>query len=103
VLLGHRRRLLKAIVELSGGAISALQADSTAPTHPSTSVEENADLTVLFCDLMVLKPARRFDPKTWVRSCGRIVAPVPSGDPLRRQRRAAPQGQGDGLFGWPRT
>src|SRR5262245_64613341 len=51
VLLGHRRRLLKAIAELGKGIVTATSLPEV-PVEPSVPVAERRQLTVLFCDLV---------------------------------------------------
>ena len=56
--LGHRKRLLKAIAALSGGARMATEPATTAPPPPAagapqaTRDAERRQLTVMFCDLV---------------------------------------------------
>src|SRR5215470_7466553 len=50
-LIGHRRRLLRAIADLHGEA--PLHIDETAPKTTTASVEaERRQLTIMFCDLV---------------------------------------------------
>jgi class 3 adenylate cyclase/predicted ATPase len=51
VLLGHRRRMLKAIRELGGPAPAMPQVATAAPAVPQDSAERR-QLTVMFCDLV---------------------------------------------------
>jgi class 3 adenylate cyclase len=50
VLLGHRRRMLKAIRELGGPAPAAPQVPATSPTL--REIAERRQLTVMFCNLV---------------------------------------------------
>ena len=62
VLLGHRKRLLKAIAELAS-------ADKIAPPTslaPSTSAAERRPITVMFCDLVgSTSLAAKLDAEDW--------------------------------------
>jgi hypothetical protein len=51
VLLGHRRRMLKAIRELGRPAPAMPQVATAAPAVPQDSAERR-QLTVIFCDLV---------------------------------------------------
>ena len=51
VLLGHRKRLLKALAGLSSTA-SMPPAPSTVISGPSVDAAERRQLTVMFCDLV---------------------------------------------------
>ena len=51
VLLGHRRRLQKAIAGLSAPAVEP-SAPSTAISGPPADAAERRQLTVMFCDLV---------------------------------------------------
>src|SRR6516225_8410038 len=62
VLLGHRRKLLAAIAELSGTAPKVLQ--SALVEAKPHDVAERRQLTVLFCDLVGSTAlASRLDPE----------------------------------------
>src|ERR1700751_1167614 len=53
VLLGHRRKLLRAIAEAQGRSAPAAAAASAAPVAPSPlDAAERRQLTVMFCDLV---------------------------------------------------
>src|SRR5690242_10248876 len=53
VLLGNRRRILRAIRELKGPAATAMPVVSVPSiTEPSLDVAERRQLTVMFCDLI---------------------------------------------------
>ena len=51
VLLGHRRRMLRAIRDLGGAASAIPQVATAAPAVPQDSAERR-QLTVMFCDLV---------------------------------------------------
>jgi class 3 adenylate cyclase/tetratricopeptide (TPR) repeat protein len=66
VLLGHRRKLLRAIADLDGGAAAA--APQTVPSvpvgEPVRSDAERRQLTVMFCDLVGSTAlSQRLDPE----------------------------------------
>jgi class 3 adenylate cyclase/predicted ATPase len=68
VSLGHRRKLLRAIDELSSGSASPSAAGGTGaqkPLESSTAIEgERRQLTVLFCDMVgFTELASRVDPE----------------------------------------
>src|SRR5215469_11441227 len=78
VTLGHRRKLLAAIAELSGGAATPAQppselnkqeATAVRPPPPSASAEaagERRYLTVMFCDLVDSTGiAAKLDAEEW--------------------------------------
>src|SRR5271154_6346105 len=68
VALGHRRKMLTAIAELSGSTAtlptSAIPSPAKSTASSSTDVAERRQLTVMFCDL-VGSPAMsaRLDPE----------------------------------------
>jgi class 3 adenylate cyclase len=51
VLLGHRKRLLKAIANLGAAAVATSPADA-APSSLAAETAERRQLTVMFCDLV---------------------------------------------------
>jgi class 3 adenylate cyclase len=67
VLLGHRRKLLKAIAELNGAAAADQPPSIQEPTPaspPASGEGERRQLTVLFCDLVAYTElATRLDPE----------------------------------------
>ena len=107
VLLGHRRKLLKAIAELSAGSPSLTPPLHTRPrlgTLSSTDGERR-QLTVLFCDLVgSTELARRLDAedlaalmREYRAACTEVVT---------RYEGNVAQHLGDGVmvyFGWPRA
>jgi class 3 adenylate cyclase len=102
VLLGHRKRLLKAIAELSKSV-------ATATSLPELSVEasvpmaERRQLTVLFCDLVGSTAlSTRLDPE----DMGRVIRAYQSTctDVVGRWGGHVAKYMGDGVlayFGWP--
>jgi class 3 adenylate cyclase/tetratricopeptide (TPR) repeat protein len=105
VLLGHRRKLLKAIAELSAsGPSPPLQASLSAQPVPIVAGERR-QLTVLFCDLVgSTELARRLDAedlaalmREYRAACTEVVT---------RYEGNVAQHLGDGVmvyFGWPRA
>ena len=71
VLLGHRKKLLRAIAQLSqsaevmgGGSIPISTALARQPFHPERDQAERRHLTVMFCDLVDSTPlSRHLDPE----------------------------------------
>src|SRR5271166_4146681 len=65
VLLGHRKRLLKAIVSL-GAAEPAVTPTSPAPQPSSAESAERRPITVMFCDLVgSTSLAAKLDAEDW--------------------------------------
>ena len=65
VLLGHRKRLLKAIASL-GAPEPPAKPTSTAPLPLSTDAAERRPITILFCDLVgSTSLAARLDAEDW--------------------------------------
>jgi hypothetical protein len=63
VLLGHRKKLLKAIAELDDATVAAPSPPATAP-RLATDVAERRQLTVLFCDLVgSTELSQKLDPE----------------------------------------
>jgi class 3 adenylate cyclase/tetratricopeptide (TPR) repeat protein len=109
VLLGHRRKLLKALAELGDNAVLALPPSPVEPVEPvdqeATSQAERRHLSVMFCDLVgSTELSRKLDPEelrdllqAYQRACGEVIA---------RYEGHVAQYLGDGLmvyFGWPRA
>jgi class 3 adenylate cyclase/predicted ATPase len=101
LLLGHRRKLLKAIADL--GVAPALAAH--APQEPLYTEAERRQLTVMFCDLVGSTAlAERLDPEelrdlmqAYQRACR---------DVIEKYDGHVAQYLGDGLmvyFGWPQA
>jgi class 3 adenylate cyclase len=110
VSLGHRRKLLKAIVELEDNQAAPptkVIPESTSTREPETmgTAAERRQLTVMFCDLVGSTAlAERLDPEelrdlmqAYQRACGEVIA---------RYDGHVAQYLGDGLmvyFGWPQA
>ena len=64
-LVGHRRKLLEAIAELSAAGAPPEPIPPTAPSGGTATAEaERRQLTVMFCDLVGSTPlSTRFDPE----------------------------------------
>src|SRR5204863_2246328 len=64
-LVGHRRKLLEAIAELSAAGAPPEPIPPTAPSEGTATAEaERRQLTVMFCDLVGSTPlSTRFDPE----------------------------------------
>jgi class 3 adenylate cyclase/tetratricopeptide (TPR) repeat protein len=67
VLLGHRKKMLRAIAALSGAASSGIvPGDRVNPAAPRIEGAERRQLTVMFCDLVASTSlATRLDPEDW--------------------------------------
>jgi len=71
VLLGHRKKLLRAIASLSqsakvmgGGSVPIPVVPERQPSHPDRDQAERRQLTVMFCDLVDSTPlSRHLDPE----------------------------------------
>src|SRR5262245_63810286 len=109
VLLGHRRRLLKAIAELKGGEGPGTQAgvtqDELSPREAVRSTAERRQLTVMFCDLVGSTALSvRLDPEdlravigAYHHCCAAVI---------QRSGGFVAKYMGDGLlayFGYPRA
>ncbi|MCG8557630.1 MAG: adenylate/guanylate cyclase domain-containing protein, partial [Proteobacteria bacterium] len=104
VLLGHRRKMLKAIAAMSREPVEITQTE-TASTTPSTALGERRQLTVMFCDLAGSTDlASRLDPedlqdiiRAYQECCARVTA---------RYDGYVAKYMGDGVliyFGYPRA
>jgi class 3 adenylate cyclase len=104
VLLGHRKKLLKAIAEQSEATVAAPSPDETALRLP-TDTAERRQLTVMFCDLVgSTELSQKLDPEAlrelmrcYQQSCGAVI---------EKYAGHVAQYLGDGLmtyFGWPRA
>src|SRR3984893_311567 len=79
VLLGHRRKMLRAIAELDGGALAAAE---TATEPVARDEAERRHLTVMFCDLVGSTAlSARLDPEdmwqviaSYRAACARVIA-----------------------------
>ena len=106
VLLGHRKKLLKAIAGLrrAGNTAAATVLEASSVTHRALGAERR-QLTLLFCDLVgSTELAARLDPED-MRSiisgyqdvCGAVI---------QRYEGHVARFMGDGVlayFGWPRA
>ncbi len=102
VLLGHRKKVLKAIAKLDDAPVAA---PSTSDPLLDTHVAERRQLTVMFCDLVgSTELSQKLDPealrelmRTYQQTCGQII---------EKYEGHVAQYLGDGLmtyFGWPRA
>jgi len=109
ILLGHRRKLVKAIAQLDGTRAPAPVAHTVhqdCPTHESISVAaQRRQLTVMFCDLVGSTAlTQRLDPeqlrelmRAYQQACAAII---------EKYQGHVAQYLGDGLmvyFGWPQA
>src|SRR5580658_3908632 len=104
VPMGHRKRLLKAIVSLESTETTAKRANP-APTPTSPDVGERRQLTVMFCDLVgSTAMSARLDPED-MREVIRAYQDACSGAVARYDGFIA-KFMGDGVlayFGFPRA
>ena len=104
VPMGHRKRLLKAIVSLGSTETTAKRANP-APTPTSPDVAERRQLTVMFCDLVgSTAMSARLDPED-MREVIRAYQDACSGAVARYDGFVA-KFMGDGVlayFGFPRA
>ena len=79
-LVGHRRKLLEAIAELSAAGAPPEPIPSTAPSGGTAGADaERRQLTVMFCDLVGSTPlSTRFDPEDLARLSVRTTAASPT-------------------------
>ena len=77
--VGHRRKLLSAIAQLSGrSAELTAVAQGTRVEPPAHDAAERRQLTVMFCDLVGSTAlATRLDPRTCARSSRSITSAAP--------------------------
>src|SRR6516225_8555370 len=105
-LVGHRRKLLEAIAELSAAGAPPEPIPSTAPSGGTAGADaERRQLTVMFCDLVGSTPlSTRFDPEDLREIVGayhRCVA-----DTVARFGGFVAKYMGDGVlvyFGYPQA
>ena len=104
VSLGDRKRLLRAVSDLSKGSVAA-EPDVVSPIAPITPDAERRQLTVLFCDLVgSTELSTKLDPEdmrgllsSYRAACGEIID---------RYAGSIAQYQGDGIlvyFGYPQA
>jgi class 3 adenylate cyclase/tetratricopeptide (TPR) repeat protein len=101
VLLGHRRKMLRAIAELKGDALRA-----PADTQPAPrDVAERRQLTVMFCDLVGSSAlSARLDPEDLRAVIGTYLACV--AEVIARNEGVIARYMGDGVlayFGYPQA
>ncbi|HEX2338412.1 MAG TPA: adenylate/guanylate cyclase domain-containing protein, partial [Hyphomicrobiaceae bacterium] len=102
VLLGHRKKLLKAIAELGRGVATTASLPEV-PVEPGVRTAERRQLTVLFCDLVGSTAlSTRLDPE----DMGRVIRAYQSTctDVVGRWGGHVAKYMGDGVlayFGWP--
>jgi class 3 adenylate cyclase len=104
LLLGPRKKLLKATAELSGKPI-ALSPEAAPPPRPLRPEAERRQLTVLFCDLVDSTAlSARLDPEQ-MREVIRAYQ-IGVGEVVRRWEGHIAKYMGDGVlayFGWPQA
>jgi class 3 adenylate cyclase/tetratricopeptide (TPR) repeat protein len=102
VLLGHRRKMLRAIAELGGAAVAPVEA-ATAPVPRDEA--ERRHLTVMFCDLVGSTAlSARLDPEDMWRVIGSYHGCI--SEILGRYQGMIARYTGDGVlayFGYPRA
>ena len=81
VLLGHRKKLLRAIALLSQsaeptgrGPIPISDVPGRQPSHPEADQAERRQLTVMFCDLVDSTGLRNLKSGNFEFACSRILA-----------------------------
>jgi len=103
--LGHRRRLLRAIAELSDTAEPRAPAYDAPPTDEAVREAERRQLTVLFCDLVgSTELSRQHDPEDLRELLRRYHDAVAAA--VHRFGGYVANYLGDGVlayFGWPRA
>src|SRR5215203_3239556 len=104
VLLGHRKRLLKAIAALAAPA-TTVQAPPVSPAPSPSDGAERRQLTVMFCDLVGSTAlSARLDPEV-MREVLRAYQNTVAGEVTRYDGHVAKY-MGDGVlayFGWPKA
>ncbi len=106
VLLGHRKKMLRAIAALREAASMAIApAGDAHPALPRTEGAERRQLTVLFCDLVASTAlATRLDPEDWREVLASYAARV--SQEVRRFGGFVARFLGDGIlayFGYPQA
>jgi predicted ATPase/class 3 adenylate cyclase len=103
VLLGHRRKMLRAIAELDVTSATAPTAPATEPEREPSDEAERRHLTVMFCDLVGSTAlSTRLDPEDMWRVVASYQAAI--GAVIGRHQGMIAQYLGDGVlayFGYP--
>ena len=103
VLLGHRRKMLRAIAELGATTVIAPAAPTTEPEQKSPDDGERRHLTVMFCDLVGSTAlSTRLDPEDMSRVIASYHACI--GEVISRYKGMIARYMGDGVlayFGYP--
>ena len=103
VLLGHRRKMLRAIAELDVTSAIAPTAPATKPEREPSDEAERRHLTVMFCDLVGSTAlSTRLDPEDMWRVVASYQAAI--GAVIGRYQGMIAQYMGDGVlayFGYP--
>jgi class 3 adenylate cyclase/predicted ATPase len=103
VLLGHRRKMLRAIAELGEAIPSAPTGSATKPEREPPDEAERRHLTVMFCDLVGSTAlSTRLDPEDMWRVVASYQAAI--GAVIGRYQGMIAQYMGDGVlayFGYP--
>ena len=103
VLLGHRRKMLRAIAELGEASSIASARPATEPKPESSGEAERRYLTLMFCDLVGSTAlSTRLDPEDMWRVVASYQAAI--GAVIGRYQGMIAQYMGDGVlayFGYP--
>ena len=103
VLLGHRRKMLRAIAELDVTTAIVSTAAATKPERETSNEAERRHLTVMFCDLVGSTAlATRLDAEDMLRAIASYQAAI--GAAIGRYQGMIAQYMGDGVlayFGYP--
>jgi class 3 adenylate cyclase/predicted ATPase len=103
VLLGHRRKILRAIAELGETTVIAPAAPATEPEPEPPDEGERRHLTVMFCDLVGSTAlSARLDPEDMRRVIASYHACI--GEVISRYKGMIARYMGDGVlayFGYP--
>jgi class 3 adenylate cyclase/predicted ATPase/energy-coupling factor transporter ATP-binding protein EcfA2 len=103
VLLGHRRKMLRAIAEPDVTTAITSTAAATKPEREPSNEAERRHLTVMFCDLVgSTAPATRLDAEDMLRAIASYQAAI--GAAIGRYQGMIAQYMGDGVlayFGYP--
>ena len=106
VLLGHRRRLLRAIAALDGTVATSSPAPlQVQPSPAAEATGERRHVTVMFCDLVgSTSISAQLDAEEWRDLVGAYLDAVGGGDGDGRSQSPRCSEAGDGLmvlFGYP--